>query len=242
MTPRSPQWTAAPEIVLVAHGTRRPEGSVTTQAVADAVSDALPQVNVHIAYADVRAPSVTDVLRELHGRPVVVVPAFLAGGYHVRADIPEQIVESGHSDVAMSDHFGPSPEIVAASIERLWEAGYRPGDRVVLAAAGSSDPRALVDVADAAYAMGVRLGAPVRIGYAASDTPDSVGQVVDELRAADGSTRVAVASWLLAPGLFQQRLADAGADVIAEPLGAHDRVVDLVVQRYCDAVAARRAA
>ncbi|EHR49286.1 hypothetical protein SacmaDRAFT_0993, partial [Saccharomonospora marina XMU15] len=44
--------------------------------------------------------------------------------------------------------------------------------------------------------------------------------------------------WLLAPGLFQRRLAGAGADVVAAPLGAHPAVVDLVLRRHAEALPA----
>lgn len=227
-----------PVIVLAAHGTRDPRGAVATDALADAVAAALPRVTVRVAYADVRSPNVTDVLREHLGQPVVVVPAFLAAGYHVRVDIPEQIAASGHRDVVQTEHFGPAPELVAVLIQRLRASGYEPGDRVVFAAAGSSDPRALIDVHDAAYALGVRLGAPVRVGYAATAAP-TVTDAVADVRTAAREARVAVASWLLAPGLFQQRLDDAAADVTAAPLGVHPQIVDLVVRRYEESVEAR---
>jgi sirohydrochlorin ferrochelatase len=51
-----------------------------------------------------------------------------------------------------------------------------------------------------------------------------------------------VASWLLAPGLFQRSLAEAGADVVAAPIGAHPRLVDLILRRYYDARCYRQAA
>ncbi|MGH3951980.1 MAG: sirohydrochlorin chelatase, partial [Pseudonocardiaceae bacterium] len=149
-------------IVLVAHGTRDPAGPLVTEGLAQGVRAALPGVDVRVAYADVRSPNVTDVLAG-GGESAVVVPAFLASGYHVRTDIPEQIAAGGCRDVVLADAFGPAPELVAVLIGRLRAAGYTDGDRVVLAAAGSSDPRALVDVHDAAYALGVRLGAPVRV-------------------------------------------------------------------------------
>lgn len=231
-------------IVLVAHGTRDPAGPRVTEDLADGVRAALPGVDVRVAYADVRSPNVTDVLRGTN-EPAVVVPAFLASGYHVRTDIPQQIAASRRRDVLLAEAFGPAPELVGVMIERLRAAGYREGDRVVLAAAGSSDPRALVDVHDAAYALGVRLGAPVRIGYAATAKP-GIADAVASLRSAAGPTaRVAVASWLLAPGLFQRKLDATGADVVAGPLcggsgadalGAHPRVVELVVRRYTDSV------
>jgi hypothetical protein len=49
---------------------------------------------------------------------------------------------------------------------------------------------------------------------------------------ADGVRRVAVASWLLAPGLFQRQLERCGADVVAAPLADHRAVIQLVAQRY----------
>jgi Uncharacterized conserved protein len=228
-------------IVLVAHGTRDPAGPLVTEELAEGVRAALPGVRVRVAYADVRSPNVTEVLVE-STEPVVVVPAFLASGYHVRTDIPEQIAASGRRDVVLADAFGPAPELVAVMIERLRTAGYAEGDRVVMAAAGSSDPRAMVDVHDAAYALGVRLGAPVRVGYAATARP-AIADAVSGVRDAAGpGSRVAVASWLLAPGLFQRKLDATGADVVAGPLGAHPRVVDLVVRRYTESLRALIAA
>ncbi|HNV41305.1 MAG TPA: uroporphyrinogen-III C-methyltransferase, partial [Ornithinibacter sp.] len=44
--------------------------------------------------------------------------------------------------------------------------------------------------------------------------------------------RVALASYLLAPGFFQRRLEDAGAAVVTGPLAPDERIVDIVVDRY----------
>ncbi|WP_236795886.1 sirohydrochlorin chelatase [Amycolatopsis sp. GM8] len=211
-------------IVLVAHGTRNPAGPRVIAELASLVQ-AEAGVPVRVAYADVLQPDVTSVLRSVRG-PAVVIPAFLASGYHVRTDIPAQIAASGRRDVVLTDAFGPAPELIEAMRDRLVAAGYRRGDAVVLAAAGSSDPRALAEVRSAARALSAALAVPVRIGYAATARPTAS----EAVQAVGG--RVAVASWLLAPGLFQQRLEAAGADVVAEPLGAHPGVVDLVLRRY----------
>lgn len=218
-------------IVLVAHGTRDPAGPRVIETLAARVRAA--GASVRVAYADVRRPDVTSVLESVRGRQAVVVPAFLASGYHVRTDIPAQIAASGHPDVVLARAFGAAPELVDAMRDRLEWAGYRPGDAVVLAAAGSSDARALAEVRSAARALATQLGAPVRVGYAATARPS----VADAVAYARGrGRRVAVASWLLAPGLFQRRLDDAGADVVAEPLGVHPGVVDLVLRRYREAL------
>lgn len=223
-------------LVLVAHGTRDPAGAVVVEEIAAAVRARLGDVPVEVAYADVRQPDVTSVLRGLSG-PAVVVPAFLAAGYHVRVDVPEQIAASGRTDVVVTESLGTA--LVPAVHERLQEAGWRPGDAVVLAAAGSSDARALADVRTVASLLAERTGLAVPVGYIATAAP-SVPEVVAELKA-DGR-RVAVASWLLAPGLFHQRLAGAGADVVSAPIGAHPRVVDAVLLRYYEARCYRLAA
>ncbi|GAA3741169.1 sirohydrochlorin chelatase [Spinactinospora alkalitolerans] len=188
---------------------------------------------VRLAFADVRRPGVADVAAEIEG-PIVVVPAFLAAGYHVRVDIPEQLARAGRADARVTGALGDDPRLAAAAARRLARAGRRPGDAVVLAAAGSSDPDALVQVEAAAHRLSRVVAAPVRVGCIATGTP-TVADAVDALRA-EGHRRVAVASWLLAPGLFHNRLADAGADAVAAPLCPDEGVVETVLARFQTAV------
>lgn len=74
------------------------------------------------------------------------------------------------------------------------------------------------------------IGQRAEVAYAATGEPD-VADAVARLRAR-GARRVAVASYLLADGLFQDRLRTAGADVVSEPLGTHPGVVRLVASRF----------
>lgn len=217
-------------LVLVAHGSRDETAHTCVCEIADAVRAALPGVPVRVGYVDVRAPTVADALAGF-GR-AVVVPAFLASGYHVRTDLPAQLAacDAASSRFPVTPALGPDPLLISAAHHRLAKAGWRSGDAVVLAAAGSSDPAALAEVQTAARMLEAQLGGPVRVGFAATATP-RVDALVAELRGAR-ERRVAVASWLLAPGLFHTRLADAGADAVAAPLGAHPDVVAAVVARY----------
>ncbi|HVW40756.1 MAG TPA: sirohydrochlorin chelatase [Amycolatopsis sp.] len=219
-------------IVLAAHGTRDPAGARVIEALAARVQ-AESSVPVQVAYADVRQPDVTTVLNSLRGRPAVVIPAFLAAGYHVRTDIPAQIEASTHREAILAEPFGPASELIDVMCDRLEWAGHRRGDALVLAAAGSSDPRALAEVRRAAEALSSRLATPVRVGYAATAHP-SIADAVTHARGR--GRRVAIASWLLAPGLFQRILTRSAADVIADPLGAHPAVADLVLRRYHQAL------
>ena len=214
-------------VLLVAHGTRDPAGAVVTEAVAARVRAALG-VRVEPCYVDVRRPTPAEALAALPG-PCVAVPMFLAAGYHVRVDVPEQIAATGRADVVVGETFGPDPLLVAAAAERLRAAGLRGGDAVVLAVAGSSDPVAQADGALAARRLGRVLRRPVTLATIATGGP-RVADAVTGLRAG-GAERVAIASWLLAPGLFQRALEGCGADVVAAPIADHPAVTELVVAR-----------
>lgn len=214
-------------LVLVAHGTRSPRGVEMIAALAEQVSAQVP--SVHVAFVDVLGPSPAEVLRGCDDESVVV-PAFLASGYHVHHDVPREVADSEHERAVVTEAMGPDPRLARVMVERLRDAGWRPGDSVVLAAAGSSDRRALLDVQRAAGMLADRIGRRVEIGYVATGTP-KVADIVERLRAG-GAQRVFIASYLLAHGLFHQRLAYAGADGVAEPLGVHPEVVGLIVDRY----------
>ena len=78
----------------------------------------------------------------------------------------------------------------------------------------------------------------VAVGFGSAAKPD-VRAAVAALRTA-GARRVAIAPYLLAPGHFADRLAHAGADRVAAPLGAHPAVVELILRRADTAPAPRR--
>ncbi len=214
-------------VVVAAHGTRDPAGVVVARQLVTALRARLPGRSVLLAFVDVLGPVVREVVAGAPG-PVTVVPAFLTSGYHVRTDVPREVAATGRRDVAVTAALGPHPLLVGAMADRLRAAGWRRGDAVVLAAAGSSDPHAVADVRSAAVQLSGEVGARVRVGFVATGAP-RVAPLVAGLRAA-GELRVAVASWLLAPGLFHRRLAEAGADVVAAPMGVHPGVVDRLVQ------------
>lgn len=220
-------------LLLVAHGSRSDAADAVIRSLAAAVAARGPRVE--ICYVDVRGPKVVDAVIALRDRGddgAVVVPAFLAAGYHVRVDLPAQLAEAGADPARfpVTPALGPDPLLASAALDRLRAAGHREGDAVVLAAAGSSDPSAVAQVRTAAGMLSSLVGRRVRTGFAATGTP-TVSALVEGLRAA-GERRVAVASWLLAPGVFQNRLLASGADVVGDPLGVHDDVVSAVLDRW----------
>lgn len=212
--------------ILVAHGTRSTSGIATVRAVADAVARRIGSVEV--AFVDVRGPSPSDLLRE-DDRPTVLVPAFLAAGYHVHTDVPRHVAASGHPAVTVTAALGPDRALVGALLRRLREAGWRPGDDVVLGATGSSDPDARADVRTMAGHLADAVGGPVPVGFLAAGTPT----VADALAATRApGRRVFLAAYQLAEGLFHTRLVESGADGAAASLGTAPEVIDLLVERF----------
>jgi hypothetical protein len=71
---------------------------------------------------------------------------------------------------------------------------------------------------------------PVAVAAAAGSSSFApVDEVVADLRGA-GARRVVVASYLLAPGVFHERLRTCGADAVTSPLLHPARVPDLLVE------------
>lgn len=65
---------------------------------------------------------------------------------------------------------GP-PVTVAVLAQRLIECGWRPGDSVVLGAAGTSDANALSDLRQTAATLSALIGDRVELAYAATGAP-----------------------------------------------------------------------
>jgi sirohydrochlorin ferrochelatase len=202
--------------------------------IVDALRASVPGSDVRQAFVELAEPLVPAALAEIPpDRRAVLVPLLLSSGYHDRVDLPAAIA-STRPATAHAAVLGPDRRLAGALADRLREAGWRPGDGVVLAAAGSSDPDAVASVRAQAGLLATELSGPgrpaaVTTGFGAAAQPDVPG-AVRAARAA-GATRVALAPYLLAPGHFTDRLAGAGADLVAAPLGAHPAVVQLILER-----------
>jgi sirohydrochlorin ferrochelatase len=226
-------------LILAAHGTRRPGGVAMIGDLAARVSTLLGRT-VQVAFVDVLGPTPSELLSQVAdtGRPAIVVPAFLSRGYHVRTDLPAHIAASGHPNVIVTPALGPSAEIGRIITDQLVKSGWRSGDSVILAAAGTSDRRARADLHTTATLLSALTGSRVCPGFAATGDPD-VFEAVDNARASarrNGACRVVVASYLLADGLFQERLRASGADLVSQPLGTHPGLARLIANRFCRAM------
>jgi len=236
--------TGAPVLVACAHGTRSAAGRAVVRALVEDVRRLRPGLDVREAFVDVQEPAVGDAVRDAVGDAVraaapaaggpaaggvaaVVTPLLLSTGVHVRHDIGAAV--AGRPAVA-AEPLGPDDRLAGVLVDRLVEAGATAADAVVLAAAGSSDPAAVVAVGAVLDALRARWPGPVTVGYGAAARPD-VATAVADARAA-GARRVVVASYLLAPGHFHGALEAAGADVVTAPLAPHPDLARIVLDRY----------
>lgn len=232
-----------PVLIGCSHGTRLPAGRRTIAHLRLAVGALRPGLEVVAAHVDVQSPALDAVVARLSagGRRSVVVPLLLSTGYHVRHDVATAVRASdGWSTAAAA--LGPDDALVDVLDDRLAEAGAGPDDAVALAAAGSLNPRAVADVDHVVAALAARRGTPVLAGFLAAQQP-SVAGAVAALRELHPHRRVALAPYLLAPGVFTGRLAAAGADVVAAPMitgprGVDARIAALALRRYDEALAA----
>ncbi|MGN8245701.1 sirohydrochlorin chelatase [Cellulomonas soli] len=222
---------AQPVLVGCSHGTDDAAGRVAIASILHDVRALRPGLDVREAFVDVQQPEVADVVADaLTGASeVVVVPLLLSVGYHVGVDIVQAVARPG---AAAAVPLGPDDRLVAILADRLAQAGLRPDDGVVLAAAGSSVAAAAVAVETVASGLAAHLGRPVTVGYGAGAHP-RVPVAVEQVREglAPGG-RVVVASYLLAPGFFHDRVLEAGADVVAAPLAPDVRLARIVLDRY----------
>ena len=223
-------------LVLLAHGSRRPGPSSVLSRTAERVSTILPGVEVRTGYVELQPPDPATALEELVDP--VVLPFFLARGYHVLNDVPAAVERHGSGTV--TGHLGVEEHLVEAVEQRLHEASAPLGglaglDHIVLGAAGSRQAAALEEVETITRLLEARLGREVTPAYLSAARP-SVRDAVSTARAR-GARRVGVATYLLAEGRFHRALHSTGADVVAAPIGDHPALAELVALRYREQVA-----
>lgn len=232
-----------PALVGISHGTASPEGQAAVQRLIDTVDAAAASPSlVRLGHVDVQQPDVAATLGALPpSTPAVIVPLLLSAGYHVHVDLRREIDDVADRSVRLAAALGPDDRLVEVLRRRLAESGATPEDLVVLAVAGSSDARAVDDCRDMGERLAAALGAPVTVGFLSAAEPRLADAIAD-VRAEGGSRRVVAASYLLAPGYFQDLAAAAGADLVTEPLLTPDdapvELVDIVLDRFEETLAA----
>lgn len=222
---------AEPVLLAVSHGTASSSGQQAIAALVAQVETRMPGTEVASAYVDVQAPDVPSALaRFAPDRPVIIVPLLLSAGYHVHVDLAQAAAARPGTRVAAP--LGPDPRLADLLAHRIRSAQPVLPETVILAAAGSSDPRAIEDCRTMAKALSSRLQHPVAAAFLSSGTPS-----LEDARRSAGPGGVIVATYLLAPGTFHDAAsARAAPHPVTPALLDGDRVppelVEIVADRY----------
>lgn len=225
-----PARASKPALLAIAHGSRDPRHAAALRGLLAAVRRARPGLRAELGFLDLCGPDVPAALARLvapmpgEERSVIALPLFLSHGYHVRHDIPAVTAQARRAlrrppQLIVADPLGPDPLLQEAMRRRLREQCEY-----------HADPDLRLVVASATSA------------------PSEPANAVRALRQR-GTTRIAVASYFLAPGLLYDRVhADALAEgvPIAAPLTTPDseppaELVQLVLNRYTRAAETRSA-
>ncbi|MGH8890770.1 MAG: sirohydrochlorin chelatase [Acidothermaceae bacterium] len=238
LMPQQRAGTAEPALLAVAHGSTDPRAEGVLEVLIARVRAERPGLTAMLAHLGHTAPGVPSALKTLVAEgfsEIVVVPLLLTSAYHARIDLPAILdaarAAHGNLSIVQAKVLGPHPLLFSLVRRRLVEVGADSSTAVVLGAIGTSDAVANAELADVAATIGAS------IGFAAG--APHVGDVVNEVRAR-GASQVAVAAYVLAPGVLPDRFAATSADIVTRPLGAEPEVVDVVLERYDDAVRSRQ--
>jgi len=222
-------------LMALTHGEPSVANRAAIMRLVDGVAAARPGADVSITFVDAQHRDVATTLAESVSDPrAIIVPLVLSAGFHVRTGLSRGIAKLAGAGASLAAPLGPDDRLADLLAERIGPVDG-PDVSVVLAAAGSNDPRAVRECFETARRLGARLGRAVTVGFIAAAIP-RLPDAIEMLRAVHPRTRVLVAAYLLAPGTFYDAAALAGGDVVTPPLMTPDapaprQLVELVLER-----------
>ena len=244
-----------PALLVVGHGSRDPRGAREFHELLALVRGRNPQLSIEGGFIELSRPPISecvDRLAEGGARSVAAVPLMLLAAGHAKDDIPATLVREKMSHPEMTFNYGRAlgirPELLELMDERI--SAVVPEDEkeetaILVVGRGSSDPDANSDLAKIARLFYEGRPYPIVEGAYVSMTPPSVAAGLDRCRRL-GAGRVVVFSYFLFTGVLEERIREQSATFAAENadlevryagyFGADERVADLLLERYAEAV------
>lgn len=112
---------SASAIILFAHGARDPQWAVPLQQLAEQVAAQRPNCRVALAFLELMTPSLADCIADMAQSgvaDVLIVPAFISRGAHLRRDLPLLIdqlrVDHPTLSIRLSDALGEAAPVQTA--------------------------------------------------------------------------------------------------------------------------------
>ena len=240
------------DLLLIGHGSRDPAAAEEFAALRRRVADRLPGRRVAGGFLELADPAIDAAVDDLvaaGAADVVAVPYVLFGAGHLKDDGPAVLgrARRRHPGVRfrLARDLGTHPAVLDAAEERARAALAALGDpaTVVLVGRGSTDPDACAEFVKLARLLGDGRGlgeGGVEPAFVAMTTP-SVEDALDRAHRL-GADRLAVVPLFLFSGVLVDRIGQRAAAwaagrrgvavATAPALGAHERLADLVVERF----------
>lgn len=234
-------------LIALSHGTSSKIGADSIHSLVEVVRNELSDITVIEGFIDVQEPDTADALKSVspNESDVRIVPLLLSSGFHVRQDVADAAVAAGEH-VTVSPALGPDDRLVALLLRRLREENIESTDHIILAVAGSSDPRAVAECREVLATLTSEISkvfpgkAPtVELAFLSAAEP-RVNEAVRRAKEAQPRHRIIVATYLLAEGFFASQARKAGADITTKPLLApHEEppqeLIDIIIEKFTKA-------
>ena len=244
-----------PALLIVGHGSRDPRGAREFHDLVGLVRRRNPTLAVEGGFIELSRPPISECVDRLAGsgaKNVAAVPLMLLAAGHAKDDIPATLVREKMNHPGMSFQYGRAlgirPELLELMDERVSAVvsdREKEDTAVLIVGRGSSDPDANSDLAKMARLFYEGRPYPAVESAYVSMTPPDVGSALDRCRKL-GAKRIVVFSYFLFTGILEERIrqqseafAEAAPDVevrYAGYFGPDQRVADLLVERYAEAV------
>jgi len=244
-----------PAFLVVGHGSRDPRGAREFHELVGLVRERNPGLPVEGGFIELSRPPISECVNRLAqdgARNVAAVPLMLLAAGHAKDDIPATLVREGMDHPEMDFRYGRAlgvrPELLELMDERISAVvpeAEKPDTAVLVVGRGSSDPDANSDIAKITRLFYEGRPYPMVESAFISMTPPGVGEGLDRCRRL-GATRIVVFSYFLFTGVLEERIRDrVEAFAAGHPdlevryagyFGPDERVADLLVERYAEAV------
>lgn len=246
---------ADPALLILGHGSRDPRGAREFHELVDLVRRRNPSLSVEGGFIELARPPISECverLAESGARNVAAVPLMLLAAGHAKDDIPATLVREkmGHPEMSFSygRALGIRPELLELMDERVAAVvsnEEKENTAVLIVGRGSSDPDANSDLSKIARLFYEGRPYPIVEGAYVSMTPPNVADGLERCRRL-GAKRIVVFSYFLFTGVLEERIrqqseafasAHPGIEVrYAGYFGPDDKIADLVIERYIEAV------
>jgi sirohydrochlorin cobaltochelatase len=244
-----------PALLIVGHGSRDTRGAREFHELVALVRERDPALAVEGGFIELSRPPISECVERLAGagaRDIAAVPLMLLAAGHAKDDIPATLVREKMSHPDVSFRYGRAlgirSELLSLMDERISAAvseEEKEETAVLVVGRGSSDPDANSDLAKIARLFYEGRPYPMVETAYVSMTPPNVAEGLERCRRL-GFRRIAVFAYFLFTGVLEERIRrQSGEFAAANPevavsyagyFGPHEKVVDLLVERYQEAV------